>query len=175
MTVYSRRLMLVAAGICLFLLGTAVVYAGCGTCAGCTQAAAKAQPTKARSDTPTPELSTAALATLVRAKAPAVILDARTAKWDDGQRIPGAQHLTYEASAADVSALLPRKDTLIVTYCGSQKCPLSHKLAHRLQSLGYTNVLEYRDGIKGWRAAGNRTVSASEGAHTKRARSTTNR
>ena len=59
------------------------------------------------------------------------------------------------------------KDALIVTYCGGPQCPLSHKLAHRLEGSGYTNVIEYREGIKGWTAAGHKTEAAASHSHAK--------
>lgn len=132
---------------------------GCDGC-GCRPAKAAAKPEKA-------ELSTAALAALLKANTPAVILDARTAKWDDGRRIPGAKSLPVDAGAEKIKELLPKKDALVVTYCGSSKCPLSKKLAHRLGDLGYTNVVEYPEGIAGWVAAGQKFEQTKKAAPKK--------
>ena len=84
----------------------------------------------------------------------AVILDARSGKWDDGKRIPGAKSLSSSASEADISKMLPDKKQAIVTYCANTKCPASKMLATKLIGMGYTNVSEYAPGIKGWVEAG---------------------
>jgi len=82
------------------------------------------------------------------------VLDARTGTFDDGQRIPGARTLAPTASEAEIAAMLPDKGALVVTYCANLKCPASHMLGETLRKAGYTNVLEYHDGIEGWVAAG---------------------
>ena len=100
-------------------------------------------------------INTEALATLLRAKVPVTVLDARTGKFDDGRRVPGAKALAPTAKDEEVTAMLPDKKALVVTYCVGLKCPASHILGEKLRSMGYTNVLEYHEGIEGWVAAGN--------------------
>ena len=107
-----------------------------------------------------PAINTGALAALQRAKVPMIVLDARTGKFDDGRRLPGAKALSPEAKDAEVTALLPDKQALIVTYCVGVKCPASHLLGEKLRGLGYVNVLEYHEGIEGWTAAGNAVEQA---------------
>jgi rhodanese-related sulfurtransferase len=102
------------------------------------------------------EIGTQALGVLLASSKPAVVLDARTGKFDDGRRIPGAKLLAPDATAEQAAAVIPSKDTLVVTYCSGVKCPASVKLAERLRSLGFSNVLEYRPGIAGWVEAGNK-------------------
>lgn len=104
------------------------------------------------------KISTGSLKTLVSARYPMVLLDARSGKWDDGRRIPGAKSLTAAASENQIAAAVPAKDTLVITYCSSVKCPASNKLATKLRSLSYANVLEYSAGIAGWTTAGNDVV-----------------
>lgn len=84
----------------------------------------------------------------------AVLLDARSAKYDDGYRIPGAKSLTSESTPEEIAAIIPSKDSAVVTYCSNLKCPASEALAKHLKTLGYTNVKEYPEGIAGWREAG---------------------
>jgi rhodanese-related sulfurtransferase len=84
----------------------------------------------------------------------AVILDARAGKYDDGQRIPGAQSLNSQSSAEDIASVIPNKEAAVVTYCSSTTCPASKALATHLGKLGYTNVKEYPAGIAGWKEAG---------------------
>lgn len=100
------------------------------------------------------EISTDALAAMLRAHAAAVVLDARTGKYDDGRRLPGAQALAPDASAADAATFIPDKTSLVVTYCANPQCPASDHLARHLRELGYTNVIEYRGGIETWVNAG---------------------
>jgi len=99
-------------------------------------------------------VNTHGLAAMMRAKTPMTVLDARAGKYDDGTRIPGAKGLAFDASDAQVAALLPDKQSLVVTYCSNLKCPASHMLGERLRKLGYVNVLEYQEGIEAWTAAG---------------------
>ena len=100
-------------------------------------------------------VNTAALVSMIRAKTPMTVLDARAGKYDDGNRIPGAKALAPDATEEQVAAMVPDKQALVVTYCVNLKCPASHMLGERLRQLGYTNVLEYHEGIEGWMAAGN--------------------
>lgn len=106
-------------------------------------------------------INTDALAALIRANTTMTILDARSGKYDDGRRIPGAKSLAASADDATLAATAGAKDGLVVTYCANLKCPASKALATKLRSLGYTNVLEYPDGIEGWAAAG-KTVAKAE-------------
>ena len=45
---------------------------------------------------------------------------------------------------------LDDKDVPIVVYCAHSKCDASKKLIKHLINVGYTNVIEYKDGLKGW-------------------------
>jgi rhodanese-related sulfurtransferase len=96
------------------------------------------------------KINTSGLKALLDSKAPVLVFDARSGKWDDGKRIPGAKALSHEAKEEEISKLIPSKDTLVVTYCSNLKCPASHKLYSHLQGLGYKNLLEYPEGIEGW-------------------------
>ena len=83
-----------------------------------------------------------------------IILDARSGKYDDGYRIPGAKSLNSKSSAEEIAAVIPSKNSPVITYCSNLQCPASKMLADHLQALGYTHVKEYPEGIAGWRAAG---------------------
>ncbi len=112
---------------------------------------AKEAPMMAQKDKP--DINTAVLSTLMHSGVPVAILDARTGKYDDGRRIPGARALSPEAGAEEAARLIPSKDALVVTYCANLHCPASARLAAHLRKLGYVNVLEYPYGIDGWAAA----------------------
>jgi rhodanese-related sulfurtransferase len=84
-----------------------------------------------------------------------VLLDARTGKWDDKTRIPGAQSLNDKSTKDEVGKVIKTKDTLVITYCANLQCPLSNKLYIHLKKLGYKNILEYPFGIERWLETGN--------------------
>jgi rhodanese-related sulfurtransferase len=66
--------------------------------------------------------------------------------------IPGAIDLK---GTGDLSAKLPRdKNSPIVVYCGSEKCPAWKAGADAAKALGYTNIKHFAPGIKGWLSAG---------------------
>ena len=149
------RKMMARMMICLALVGfvalaASAVYAHCGGCgtAGAPKVEKKAEPA---------DIDTPALKALIGAKVPMALLDARgkKASW-----IPGAVPLAVSVKDAEILKAVPAKDTLVVTYCGSLHCPLSVMLSRRMRALGYTNVLEYRKGIKGWIDAGGKVETA---------------
>ena len=90
-----------------------------------------------------------------------VILDARSGKYDDGRRIPGAKSLNAKSTPEEVAAVVGDKDAKIVTYCSGVKCPASSYLAKHLTKLGYKNVIEYPKGIAGWSEAGQKVEKAN--------------
>jgi rhodanese-related sulfurtransferase len=135
---------------------------GCAVSAGCAEKTACAA-AGVKTETAPAEIDTAALAALLRAKTPVVVLDARSGKYDDGRRIPGAKALAPTATEEAAAKLIPSKDALVVTYCSNLKCPASEALAKRLRELGFGNVLEYRPGIAGWVEAGNAIEQAPKG------------
>ena len=91
------------------------------------------------------------------AKKDVVILDARSGKYDDGRRIPGAKQLAANADDKTIATVVGAdKNAKIITYCSNTKCPASGKLAKRLKKAGYTNVTEYPVGIAGWVEGGNK-------------------
>ncbi|HOX07896.1 MAG TPA: rhodanese-like domain-containing protein [Planctomycetota bacterium] len=137
-----------------------------GVCLPAADREAQATPAKAEPKEAAPEgkekheINTQVLATLIDSGAPMVILDARTGKYDDGRRIPGAKALSPQASAAEAAKVIPAMETLVVTYCANTHCPASGKLAAALRTMGYKHVLEYPYGIDGWAAAGMKVEKA---------------
>ncbi|KAF1082212.1 MAG: hypothetical protein GQF41_1852 [Candidatus Rifleibacterium amylolyticum] len=106
------------------------------------------------------KVNTSGLKTLIGSGVPLTILDARSGKYDDGKRIPGALSLNAESKPEEIAKVLPNKDALIITYCSNLQCPASDMLYKHLKSLGYSNLLEYPEGIQGWIEAGNPVKSA---------------
>jgi rhodanese-related sulfurtransferase len=100
------------------------------------------------------EINTSGLKALLDSGAKVYVLDARSGKYDDGRRIPGAESLSAKATEKEAKKAVRSKDALVVTYCAGLKCPASAMLAKRLKEFGYKNVIEYRHGIQGWTDAG---------------------
>lgn len=105
-------------------------------------------------------ISTSELKNLIDSQTPVAILDARSGPWDDGNRLPGAKSLSYDATAEQAAAVINSKDSLVVVYCTNLQCPASKMLAERLIQLGYTNIVKYPEGIEKWMQEGNMVVSA---------------
>ena len=102
-----------------------------------------------------PYINTTVLENLLESNLPMVLLDARSGKWDDKTRIPGAQGLNDKSTKDEVEKVIKTKDTLVITYCANLKCPASKNLYIHLKKLGYKNVLEYSFGIECWLESGN--------------------
>ncbi len=140
------------------LVSHTVSAAGCGAVAGGTCASTAAPAAKVAAPA---TINPAGLAALLQSGAKVVVLDARSGKFDDGRRLPGAKSLTDQATAEQAAAVIPSRDTLVVTYCANPKCQASPKLAKHLQGLGYTNVVELPEGIDGWVGEGRAVEKAN--------------
>lgn len=81
-----------------------------------------------------------------------VLLDARTAPYDDGKRIPTAKSLPCDTSDAIIQDAIPYKDAVIVLYCSGHDCPASKILAEHLVEMEYTRVYKYPGGLADWKA-----------------------
>ena len=138
-----------------------VSYSHCGQCGSGTKEEVKEE---AKVGTAGPALNTGALKALFDSDTSFVLIDARTRprSW-----IPGTRFLSVDADKDDVKTVVKDKDALVVTYCGGPKCPLSSKLAERLRSLGYENVVECPDGIEGWTNAGHEVKAIPESSGRK--------
>jgi rhodanese-related sulfurtransferase len=68
--------------------------------------------------------------------------------------LPNALSMPSDTVETAASKKLTDKDRMIITYCGNAKCPKSREAAEKLESLGYTNVMEYEGGLEDWEAAG---------------------
>ena len=74
--------------------------------------------------------------------------------------IPGA--IDFVANEENLAAKLPKdKGSLVVAYCGNERCKAYRQAAVKAKELGYTNVKHYSKGIAGWKEAGEKTDSRS--------------
>jgi len=159
---------LLSAVLVLVLLLTPSIQAACGSCGpihapgktispcpeGVCQAGNEKTGAESVKSSAESSITTEGLKVLLQSKVPLTILDARSGKFDDGRRIPGAKSLNAASKVSEIVKTLPGKESLIVTYCANLQCPASHKLFEHLKSLGYKNVLEYPEGIAGWVKSG---------------------
>jgi len=95
-------------------------------------------------------IDTRGLEALIKAKTPMALVDARTNEWFDHTLIVSAERLPLDASSEALKKILPRKDQLVVVYCAGEGCPTSKSLAKRLVEEGYTCLIDYHEGIRGW-------------------------
>lgn len=49
----------------------------------------------------------------------------------------------------------------VVVYCASADCDSSSKAAHKLEEAGFTNVMEFEGGAKGWQEAGEQLAGSA--------------
>jgi rhodanese-related sulfurtransferase len=106
----------------------------------------------------TPSIKKLTVAELAKDKG-AKVFDANSAETRaKNGTIPGAVLLT-SSSAYDLKELPAAKNASLVFYCASTMCTASEGAAKRAVEAGYTNVAVLPDGIKGWKAAGQKTVA----------------
>ncbi len=87
------------------------------------------------------------------------LIDALPESYYGQQHLPGAINLVAGDVDAQAARLLPDKGAALVTYCSNTACANSGQVARRLQSLGYTDVRTYVEGIQDWVEAGLSTES----------------
>ncbi len=73
----------------------------------------------------------------------------------DEKHIPGSANVPLEQEnfAAGVQRVAGDKGRPVVVYCASRDCPASEKAAKKLEQAGFTNVMDFEDGVKGWEDA----------------------
>ena len=82
------------------------------------------------------------------------VVEALPEKYYADKHLPGAVNIPHDKVDELAPALLPDKGAEIVVYCSNIQCQNSGIAAHRLITLGYANVLVYRDGKQDWETAG---------------------
>lgn len=68
--------------------------------------------------------------------------------------LPGALNMPPDRVNELASALVPDKQTQVITYCAGTKCHASLEAARELSALGYAKVGHYAGGKADWTAAG---------------------
>ena len=90
----------------------------------------------------------------------ALVIDALPEEMYDKKHIKGAVNLPYNKkwTENDLKKLIEmkkmnikNKQIPIIVYCYNQKCTASIKVIHRLNKMGYYNVVDFEDGITSWK------------------------
>lgn len=137
----------------------AVLLAGSTLALGCKSAPkneSAAPKATAEAEKAVPELPVGTVAELLKTKS-GVVVDANDAKTrEEYGTVPGALLLSNYKTFA-LSELPANKSEKLVFYCGGVKCRASDSAATRAASAGYSNVSVMREGIRGWKSAGQPT------------------
>ena len=98
--------------------------------------------------------SAASLVSMMQSGQAPVFIDVLDTKSYTANRIQGAINIPYDKVDEIAPLVLPDKNAKILVYCGSYRCGASLKAGKALKKLGYTNVLDYKGGLKEWTALG---------------------
>src|SRR5512134_13483 len=88
------------------------------------------------------------------------LVDARTAIEFSEAHIPGAVLVPARLVGTKLPEVVKDKGRLVVFYCNGPNCTKTVKAAKAAIAAGYTNVLEYKEGLPGWGKSGRRTEGA---------------
>jgi rhodanese-related sulfurtransferase len=84
---------------------------------------------------------------------PFKLVDVLPGEYFEKEHIPGAISIPYEEIEKKAPGTLGKGETIVV-YCASYECPASTEVAKKLMGMGYTNVFDYKGGVKEWKEAG---------------------
>jgi len=99
-------------------------------------------------------LTAAGLNEKIKSGQPPVIINVLPVASYTSSRIKGSINIPYKEVGALAPKVLPDKNAEVVVYCGSYQCGASIQAAKTLKELGYTNVYDYKGGLKEWTERG---------------------
>jgi rhodanese-related sulfurtransferase len=85
------------------------------------------------------------------------LVDARTAIEFSEAHIPGSVLIPARLVGTKLPEVVKDKSRLVVFYCNGPNCTKTVKAAKAAMAAGYTNVLEYKEGLPGWGKSGRKT------------------
>lgn len=99
-----------------------------------------------------------------RERTGAVVIDVLPEESFERAHLPGAVNIPVgdEDFLERVADEAPTKDTKIIVYCADEACQASPKAAKKLEGAGYTNIVDFEGGLKGWRQAGHGLLGERE-------------
>lgn len=86
-----------------------------------------------------------------------VLIDARSEVEFGEVHIAGAVLVPARLVATKLPAVVKERSTPVVFYCNGPNCTKTLKAAKAAKAIGYTNVLEYKEGLPGWAKSGRKT------------------
>lgn len=94
---------------------------------------------------------------ILRENPQAILINALSASDFENEHIPHSINLPIENNDFITAAKEKVKDkkALIIVYCANLHCPASTQAATLLEENGYTNVFDFKGGMKEWNEAGN--------------------
>jgi len=72
----------------------------------------------------------------------------------DARHIPKSMSIPGKELEDRAPKELPDKDEEIIVHCSSKTCQASPNAANKLMEMGYTNIIDFEDGMAGWQDAG---------------------
>ncbi len=103
-------------------------------------------------------ISAATLKPLMQNASRPFLVDSRSGPDDDGRRILGAFCIPLPLASEAVKTYLPDIKALVVVYGNDEKSMSVIGVAAELRRRGYAHVLELREGLAGWQAAGGEII-----------------
>ncbi|QDV72910.1 rhodanese-like domain-containing protein [Botrimarina mediterranea] len=81
-----------------------------------------------------------------------LLVNTLPSKHFDSTKIEGAVNIPQDQSdfAQRVEEEASGKSQQVVVYCASSSCDSSEKAAKKLEDAGFTQVIDFTDGAKGW-------------------------
>lgn len=86
------------------------------------------------------------------------LIDARPPAEDTGRSIPEAFPMQLPLATETLQAVLPDRNGMVVVFGNDEKTMAVADVAAELRRRGYTNVLEFKEGLKGWIEKGGNTI-----------------
>ena len=79
--------------------------------------------------------------------------------------VPGSINIPYNAEnfTKEVEEAANGKDKEVVVFCANEQCTASDDAAEKLESVGFSNVSDFKGGIKEWEEGGHDLKSGKEG------------
>ncbi len=80
------------------------------------------------------------------------------------EHIPGSVNIpvSHPGFVERVEQTVGDKGTRVVVYCASRECPASENAARKLEEAGFSNVMDFEEGMQGWKDAGRRVSAGND-------------
>jgi rhodanese-related sulfurtransferase len=85
------------------------------------------------------------------------LIDTRTQVEFSEAHIPGASLIPARVIGKKLPGLVKNKAQTVVFYCNGPNCTKTVKAAKAAAAIGYTRIVEYKEGLPGWARSGRKT------------------